>query len=110
VADVPVGAAELLELQRDLERALRADPRRPGAASAIFALGKRDDPGLRGVLADCLRSHLDGDPEALYQALIALENQWETIPWETDVQSIHNAAANRRVAAAYLGRAAGRTS
>jgi hypothetical protein len=106
-ADMPATAEELQALQHELVRLVREDPRRPGAGAVIFALGKRDDRGLVGVLADGLRAHLDGDAEALYQALIALENLGEEVPWVTDVQSIRAAAENRRTAEEYLRRAGG---
>jgi hypothetical protein len=101
-AAAPATAEELNALQHELERHLHENPRRPGAGAAIFALGKRDDPELRPLLAECLRAHLDGDPDALYQALIALENQGEAIPWPTDVQSIRAVAENRAAADDYL--------
>ncbi len=106
VADERASPGDLLALRGELVRIVRDDPRGPRAAEAVYALGRRDDPTLRGVLVGFLREHRrGGDAGGTYQALIALENLGEAIPWESDLHGFDSEAENRRVAERYLDRA-----
>lgn len=46
----------------------------PLLGTAIFALGTRYDPSLKGLFVKMLRRTLDNNPHALYQTLVALDN------------------------------------
>ena len=86
-----------------LENYVRADPSAPDAWSNVWALGKRLDPALRGLFAMVLAANLHGDPNALHQALVALDHLEE--PALADVTSFaaFEVQRNRQLAHAVLG-------
>jgi hypothetical protein len=86
-----------------LENCVRADPSAPDAWSNVWALGKRLDPGLRGLFAMVLAANLHGDPNALHQALVALDNLEEPALAEVDSFAALEVERNRRLAHAVLG-------
>jgi hypothetical protein len=90
------------EVVKALERLARAgDPPAP-AAGAVFALGKRYDPGLEGLFLDLLREHVDGDANVLYQAMIALANLDVPVFAGRDSMSVFDTEINRTLARKYL--------
>jgi hypothetical protein len=78
------------------------------AGGAVFAPGKLHDPGLGPFFLDVLRDQLYRDAGALYQAMVALDNQGADVFAGRDAMSVADVDANRALAAAFLGRSVAR--
>ncbi|MBU0678777.1 MAG: hypothetical protein KJ626_11750 [Verrucomicrobia bacterium] len=89
-SDAAVAAAEIIddamragdrepvtELGAALARIINDYLSEPGVGPAVWALGKLSDPKYHDLFDRVLAAQLDGDGEALYQALIALNNLGE---------------------------------
>ena len=72
----------------------------PLLESGIFALSKRYDSNLKDLFVEMLRRTLDANPNALYQALIALDNLEENVL--PDGGCINEYERNKRLAEKYL--------
>lgn len=86
-----------------LEKYVRADPSAPDAWSNVWALGKRLDPALRGLFAMVLAANLHGDPNALHQALVALDHLEEPALAHVPSFAAFEVERNRELAYAVLG-------
>ena len=86
-----------------LEKYVRADPSSPDVWSQVWALGKRLDPALRGVFVLVLAANLQGDPNALHQAIVALDNLEEPALADEPFFAAYEVERNRRLAQAVLG-------
>jgi len=90
--------SEVAQAVREFAENASADD--PSFGPALWALGKRSDHGLKGLFTRMLRKALDVDPNATYQALIALDNLGEDVL--LDGGSSLNHERIRRLAEAYL--------
>ncbi|HUJ57526.1 MAG TPA: hypothetical protein VLX92_03510 [Kofleriaceae bacterium] len=71
------------------------------SAALVFALGTSGDPRVKPAMIELLARFLDVDDNALYQAMIALENLDEDVLRGAD-GSVHDVELNRARARAYL--------
>jgi len=68
---------------------------------AVWALGKLRDPELKPLFEEVLEHHLERDPNALFQSLIALQNLGIRMPDEEQGLSVHEVERNRILARSY---------
>lgn len=102
-SDEDLEPSALQKLADILERYVRADPSGPDAWSNVWALGKRFDPALRSLFAVVLAANLQGDPNALHQALVALESLEEPALAGVTSLAAFEVERNRQLAYAVLG-------
>jgi hypothetical protein len=95
-----VGAQQLRDA---LTRFIRKWMDHPSAGLAVWALSKLRDPGLKALLDEVLDHHLEGDPNILFQTLVALQNLGIRIPGGEQGLAIHEVERNRSLARSYRG-------
>lgn len=97
--------ADPLEIAGSIVKFLESAPNDdPLLGTAIFALGKRYDPSLKGFFVEMLRRTLDNNPDALYQTLVALDNLEDNIL--KGYGSFNEYERNKRLAEDYLKKVA----
>jgi succinyl-diaminopimelate desuccinylase len=89
------------QLRDALIRFVRRRMEHPEMGMAVWALGKLHDPELRALFDEVLEHHLERDPNALYQALIALQNLGIRLPGEEQGMSVYEVERNRGMARSY---------
>lgn len=105
VTEMTVDARQFERAQALMDSAIGAldeDPDRQ--ASAVWVLGKSMEPGHQARYEELLRTNVDdGDPNVLFQAMIALNNLG--IDFENEGSfSVADVERNREVVRAYLDR------
>jgi len=94
----------IAELVRGLVEAVEGAPTSSRSGPLVWALGKRFDGGMRPLFLRLLRANVDGDPDVLYQTIIALSNLEEPALADVAILSVHDRDENRRLALRILER------
>jgi len=97
----PLSDEDAVELTTALVERTAAPMSAGVSAALVFALGTSGDPRVKPAMIELLARFLDVDDNALYQAMIALENLDEDVLRGAD-GSVHDVELNRARARAYL--------
>src|SRR5579883_2447070 len=110
VIDVDISIEKVKRLQDALMNFIKEELDNPIISSAIAALGNLNDKKLKTVLIEIMENVIDINPDALYQAMIALDCIGEDVFGSKTSRSSLETKENERLARLYIKRQRHRNS